>query len=197
MKINTLLAKFLVYCCLCLCCVACADLANKPSSGVKLAPAKLNDASEFLNFAETFSNLPLDAQKKALVTANQSLALNPNDLTSRMKLVMIYGLPSSNLLDSPKAQNLLQQLLQENILSNAELAFAHVMFDYLVASNKVGKNNHDDQKRAELLQQKNEALQLKLEAAQQKIDELKNIEKSIGEREGIAKENLPKKQLEK
>lgn len=193
MKIKDLLLTF----CLCIFCVSCVNSTQKSSSGVKLAPAKLNDATEFLNFAETFSNLSLDAQKKALATTNQSLALNPNDLTNRMKLVMIYGLPSSNLLDSVKAQNLLQQLLQENILSNAELAFAHVMFDYLVASNKVGKNNHDDQKRADLLQQKNEALQLKLEAAQQKIDELKNIEKSIGEREGAAKENLPKKQLEK
>ena len=77
------------------------------------------------------------------------------------------------------------------------MVLGEVQFDYLVASNKVGKNNHDDQKRVEMLQQKNEALQLKLEAAQQKIDELKNIEKSIGEREGAAKENLPKKQLEK
>jgi len=179
MKIKALLLTF----CLCIFCAACVNLANKPSSGVKLAPAKINDAGEFLSFSETFSNLPLNEQKQVLAATNQSLALNPNDLTNRMKLVMIYGLPSSNLLDYPKAQNLLQQILQENILANSQLAFAHLMFDYLVASNKVNKNNHDDQKRAELLQQKNEALQIKLEAAQQKLDELKNIEKSMGERD--------------
>jgi hypothetical protein len=184
-KIKALLLSF----CLCMLCTACVNSAQKPSNGVKLIPVKNSDASEFLNFAETFSDLPLEAQKKELAATNQSLTLNPNDLNNRMKLVMIYGLPSSNLADSPKAQNLLQQLLQENILANAQLAFAHVMFDYLVASNKVSKNNHDDQKRVELLQQKNEALQLKLEAAQQKLDELKNIEKSMGKRELTPKNN--------
>ena len=49
--------------------------------------------------------------------------------------------------------------------------------------NKVSKNNHDDQKRIDLLQQKNDALQLKLDTAQQKLDDLKKIEKSMGERE--------------
>jgi vacuolar-type H+-ATPase catalytic subunit A/Vma1 len=179
MKIKALLLVF----CLSIVCAACVNSAQKNGAGVKLNPIKNNDASEFLSFAETFSNLPLDAQKKELAATNQALSLNPNDLNNRMKLVMIYGLPSSNLADLPKAQNLLQQLLQENILANAQLAFAHVMFDYLVANNKANKNNHDDQKRVELLQQKNEALQLKLEAAQQKLDEIKNIEKSMGERE--------------
>ena len=119
----------------------------------------------------------------------------------RMKLVMIYGLPSSSLLDTVKAQNLLQQILQEDILSNSQLAFAHVLFDYLVLTNKGYKNNGDDQKRVDSLQQKNEALQLKLEATQQKLEtsqqkleaseqklnELKKIEKSMGERDSKPK----------
>jgi len=100
-----------------------------------------------------------------------------------MKLVMIYGLPSSNFLETPKAQNLLQQLLQENILANSQLSFAHLLFDYLVMINKEIKNNREDRKHVELLLQKNEALQLKLDAAQQKLEELKNIEKSMGERD--------------
>lgn len=153
------------------------------ASGVKLIPTKNSDASEFLNFAESYANLPIDMQKQELANTNQALALNPNDLLHRMKLVMIYGLPSSSLLDTPKAQNLLQQILQENILVNTQLAYAHVLFDYLIAVNKVNKGNKDDQKRADMLQQKNEVLQQKLESAQQKLDELKNIEKSMGERD--------------
>jgi len=179
MKIRTLLIMFFI----CLFSVACANSAAKQSSGIKVSPAKNNDANEFLNYAETFSNLSPEAQKQELAATNQALALNPNVLSHRMKLIMIYGLPGSNLADTTKAQNLLQQILQEDILFNAQLAFAHLLFDHLVAANKVAKNNRDDQKRIELLQQKNEALQLKLEAAQQKLDELKNIEKSMGERE--------------
>lgn len=168
---------------ICLFSVACVNSAAKQSSGIKVSPAKNNDANEFLHYAETFSNLSPEAQKQELAATNQALALNPNVLSHRMKLIMIYGLPGSNLADTTKAQNLLQQILQEDILFNAQLAFAHLLFDHLVAANKVAKNNRDDQKRIELLQQKNEALQLKLEAAQQKLDELKNIEKSMGERE--------------
>ncbi|MGB7815971.1 MAG: hypothetical protein WBL28_06450 [Methylotenera sp.] len=179
MKIRTLLISLFI----CLISVACVNSATKQGTGIKVNPTKNNDANEFLNYAEAFSNLSPEAQKQELAATHQALALNPNAISHRMKLVMIYGLPTSNLLDTPKAQNLLQQILQEEILSNSQLAFAHLLFDHLVASNKVAKNNRDDQKRVELLQQKNEALQLKLDAAQQKLDELKNIEKSMGERE--------------
>jgi len=179
MNIRTLLITIF----LCLISVACVSPVSKQDTGVKVNPTKNNDANEFLIFAETFSNLSPEAQKQELVETNQALALNPNELLRRMKLVMIYGLPSSSLPDTAKAQNLLQQLLQEDILSNSQLAFAHVLFDYLVATNKVNKTNHDDQKHIELLQQKNDTLQLKLDAAQQKLDDLKKIEKSMGERE--------------
>jgi ATP-dependent Lon protease len=186
MKIYNLLIAL----CLCLSSVACVNPATKQNTGVTFGFAKNNDASEFLNFSEYYSNLSLEAQKDELVTTNKLLTTNPNSLLQRMKLVMIYGLPSSNLFDGPKAQSLLQQLLQENILANTQLAFGHLLFDHLIAINKVNKNNRDDQKRIESILQKNETLQLKLDATQQKLDaaqqkliELKNIEKSMSERE--------------
>lgn len=184
-------------------CVNAPIKANKPittnsqNATVKLNPPKSIDAIEYLEFAETYSNLLPDIQKQTLNDSNQALAINKNDLMHRMKLVMIYGLPSSSLLDTIKAQNLLQQILQEDILTNSQLAFAHVLFDYLVMTNKGAKYNGDDQKRNDGLLQKNEALQLKLdsmqqkldasqqklEASQQKLEELKKIEKSMGERD--------------
>ncbi len=212
MKINYLLLIL----CLSFLISACVSPAAKPNfepkqgNGAKIVSTKTMDASELLSFAESYSNLPQEAQKLELGNTNQTLALNPNDLLNRMKLVMILGLPSSNFADTPKAQGLLQQLLQENILTNAQLAFAHVLFDYLIVVNKGGKN---DQKH-DALQQKNETLQLKLEATQQKLDaaqlklevaqqklgELKNIEKSMGAREAVPKteaapktEPIPKK----
>ena len=170
------------------------DIEPKPSNGVKLAPIEANSASEFLKFAESFADLPTSSQKQVLTSTNQVLLANPNDLLHRMKLVMIYGLPSSSLQDSPKAQNLLQQILQENILLDSQQAFAHVMFDYLVALNKLNKSTHHDNKLLEQLQLKLEATQQKLEASQQKVNELKNIEKSMGEREAAPKNEIaPKK----
>ena len=171
-----------------------ADKVNPP---VKVNPTKIDDATEFLHFAESFSNLPVEMQKKVLIETNQALVINPNDLLQRMNLVMIYGVPTSTLLDTAKAQNLLQQILQEDILANSKLAFANLLFDHLVATNKAAKSNNGDPKRLENLQQKNEALQMKLDAMQQKLDatqqkldaslqkldELRKIEKSMGERD--------------
>ena len=169
----------------------------KQGNGAKIVPTKTLDATELLNFAESYSNLPQEEQKLELGNTNQVLALNPNDLFNRMKLVMMLGLPSSSFADTPKAQGLLQQLLQENILTNSQLAFAHVLFDYLIVVNKGGKSDqkHVDalQLKLEATQQKLDATQLKLEAAQQKLDELKNIEKSMSGRETLPKtEAIPK-----
>lgn len=182
---------------------ACVNPPSKPSAehkqgnGAKIVPTKTTDATELLTFAESYSNLPQEEQKLELANTNQILALNPNDLLNRMKLVMILGLPRSNFADTPKAQGLLQQLLQENILTNSQLAFAHVLFDYLIVVNKGGKSDqkHVDalQLKLEATQQKLDATQLKLEAAQQKLDELKNIEKSMSGRETLPKtEAAPK-----
>jgi hypothetical protein len=174
-----------------------APTTSTQTNPVKVNPIKNIDAIEFLSFAESFSNMPADAQKQALNSTNQALAVNPNDLLHRMKLVMILGLPSSNLLDTPKAQQLLQKILQEDILGNSQLAFANLLFDHLVIANKIVKYSNGDPKKLDGIQQKNEALQLKLEAtqqklemtqqkldtAQQKLDELKKIEKSMSERD--------------
>ena len=199
MKINYLS----IIICLSLFISACVNPALMPNAepkhgnGAKIVPTKTTDATELLDFAESYSNLPQEEQKLELANTNQVLALNPNDLLNRMKLVMILGLPSSNFTDTLKAQGLLQQLLQENILVNSQLAFAHVLFDYLIVVNKGGKNDqkHVDalQLKLEATQQKLDTTQLKLEAAQQKLDELKNIEKSMSGRETLPRaEPVPK-----
>lgn len=200
---------------------ACASTASKPVSKAaeqkpacetkiiqepsnSLFAAKNVEVHDYLAFAEEFANLSPELQKKTLSATNQQLSGNANDLLQRFKLAMIYALPSSTLQDGPKAQNLLLSILQENQLTSAQTAYAHVLFDYVVAMNKANKASRDDEKRIETLlqkhdtmqnklegtqqklvstQQKLEATQLKLEAAQQKIDELKNIEKSMGQRD--------------
>ena len=189
--------------CLSLLISACVNPAAKSNAepkqgnGAKIVPTKTMDATELLNFSEIYSNLPQEEQRLELSNINQVLALNPNDLLNRMKLVMVLGLPSSSFADTPKAQGLLQQLLQENILTNSQLAFAHVLFDYLIVVNKGGKSDqkHVDalQLKLEAMQQKLDATQLKLEAAQQKLDELKNIEKSMSGRETLPKTEVAPK----
>jgi hypothetical protein len=174
--------RFLVVC-LCGLLLACAHASPQAVGGLQIQLREHSDASEFLNFAAQYSSSALAVQKQELMLTNQNLALNPADIVQRMKLVMIYGLPNSQLQDGQKAQNLLQNLLQENILSNTQLSFAHLLFDQVLASNRLNQKLKDEQKRIESLQQKNINLQLNLDAAQQKIQELRNIEKLMGERE--------------
>jgi hypothetical protein len=172
---------------------ACTNTAPV-KNGVTLTPVKQSDASDYLNFADFFANASADLQKKTLVNTNQTLALNANDLLSRMKLVIMYSATTSFMHDAPKAQQLLQQILQENILIDTQLAFANLLFDHLNALNKINKTNRQDDKRVESLQQQNDSLQQKLESAvqkqeatQQKLDELKKIEKVMNERDIKAK----------
>lgn len=159
------------------------------------------EISNYLAFAEEFSNASPEAQKQTLIATNQQLTLNANSLLHRFKLAMIYALPSSTLLDVQKAQPMLLSILRENHLTGAQTAYAHMLFDYVIALNKANKSDHEDEKHIESILQKNENLQSKLDslqqklastqqkldAAQQQIDELKNIEKSMGQREPIQK----------
>ena len=126
---------------------ACTNI-TPIKNGVTLAPVKQSDASDYLNFAEFFANASTDLQKKTLANTNQTLALNANDLLSRMKLVIMYSATGSFMHDAPKAQYLLQQILQENILIETQLAFANLLFDHLTALNKINKTSRQEDKRA-------------------------------------------------
>jgi hypothetical protein len=182
----------------------CETPANDEAAN---ASAKIVDGNDLIAFADQYSGLPLEAQKQVLNNTNQVLSVLPSDLLQRFKLAMIYGLPTSHLQDTPKALLILQTISQEKKISNSQLAFANLLLSYVNAQNKANKNNRDDEKRIDSILQKNENLQNKLDsyqlkldasqqkldiaqqkliAAQQKIDELKNIEKSMGQR-GISK----------
>ncbi|NOS96884.1 MAG: hypothetical protein HOP25_00220 [Methylotenera sp.] len=182
--------------------VACASksVSVNPieiSNVVKLAPAKQERITELLAFSDSFSNLTLEAQKKYFADTSQALVENKNDLTQRIKLAIMYALPSSRLRDVTKAQNLLQDLLQENSLNPQEFAFTSLLYEYSVDNVKQTQKNKDDAKRLELvqqkyessqqryetLQQKNTTLELKNAALEQKLHDLKNIEKSIIDRD--------------
>lgn len=179
--------NLLIVLCLCGFLSSCASASTKSptalQSGLQIKLTESSAVSEFLNFSAQYSSASLDVQKQELMLANQSLALQPEDIVQRMKLVMIYALPNSQLQDSQKAQNLLQNLLQENVLSDTQLSFAHLLFDQVLANSRLNLKIKDEQKRVETLQQRNINLQLNLDAAKQKIIELRNIEKLMGERE--------------
>lgn len=170
--------------------------ATKPNSGtptqVKVkeinyttnpVKPKQDSTVELLIFSESYSNLTVESQKAAFTETNQALAENRNDLTQRIKLAIMLSTPASRVRDINKAQTLLLDLLQENNLSTSESALISLLYEYVMDNSKLTQKNRDDAKKLEATQTKYENLQQKYDALEQKLNDLKNIEKTMNDRD--------------
>lgn len=144
---------------------------------------KQNNVVELLAFIDTYSNLAPEMQKKVFTETNQVLAENKNSLLHRLKLASMLALPSSRLRDNAKAQNLLQDILQENTLHPSDFALVSLLYEYTTDYTKQSQKSRDEIKKLESAQQKYEALELKNKLLEQKLNELKNIEKTMNDRD--------------
>jgi hypothetical protein len=156
--------------------------SGTPSNGIRIFSSSQDRVLELLAFCETYSNLTPEAQKKAFAATSQALATNKNDLMQRTKQAIMLALPSSRLRDTTKAQNLLQDLLQENNLSRSDADLIGLLYEYTVFDNKQLQRVREETKKNELTQQKYETLLQKNEALEQKLNDLKNIERTMNER---------------
>jgi hypothetical protein len=174
---------------------ACANMTNKAAdkeaNATNTLEMKKTETSalqqervnSLLLFIDRFSNDTLDAQRKSFNETNRALIENKSNLTERIKLAIMLSLPSSRLRDTVKAQNLLQELLQGNSLNPTESALTSLFYEYVLDDIKQSQKNKDDLKKLDLTQQKLEALQQKYDALDKKLNDLKNIEKTISDRD--------------
>lgn len=139
--------------------------------------------SELLAFSDSYSSLTLELQKNTFTETNLALLDNKNDVTQRIKLAMILSLPSSRLRDVNKAQILLQDLLRENNLNSSESALVSLLYEYTLENSKLIQKNRDDSKKLEATQTRYESIQQKYDALELKLNELKNIEKTMNDRD--------------
>jgi hypothetical protein len=150
---------------------------------LKTSAFKQNNVVELLAFIDSYSNLTPEMQKKVFTETNQILAENKNNLLSRFKLATMLALPSSRLRDNAKAQNLLQDILQENTLNPSDFALISLLYEYTTDYTKQSQKSREEAKKLESAQQKHEALELKNKVLEQKLNELKNIEKTMNDRD--------------
>lgn len=174
---------------------ACTSMTNKPAEKepnatksldirkAEISASRQDRVSNLLLFIDRFSNDTLDVQKKSFNETNRALIENKSDLTERIKLAIMLSLPSSRVRDTAKAQSLLQDLLQENSLNPTESALTSLFYEYVLDDIKQSQKNRDDLKKLDLSQQKLEALQQKYDALDKKLNDLKNIEKTISDRD--------------
>jgi hypothetical protein len=153
------------------------------SNSLKAIISKQNNAIELLAFIDDYSNLAPETQKKTFAETAQVLAENKNNLLYRIKLASMLALPTSRMRDNAKAQNLLQDILQENVLSPVDFSLVSLLYEYTTDYAKQSQKNREDIKKIEAFQQKYEASELKNKALEQKLNELKNIEKTMNERD--------------
>lgn len=179
----------LLLCSLVLSC-ACSSknlVSNTAGNGrintIKTSAFKQSNVTELLAFIDSYSNLTPEMQRKVFAETNQALAENKTNLLYRLKLASMFALPSSRMRDNTKAQNLLQDILQENTLHPSDSFLISLLYEYTTDYTKQLQKNRDDMKKLESAQQKYEALELKNKLLEQKLIELKNIEKTMNDRD--------------
>jgi len=150
---------------------------------VEMLMSRQDRVTTLLLFIDRYSNEALDAQRKSFNETSRILVESKSNLTERIKLAIMLSLPSSHIRDTAKAQNLLQDLLQDNSLSPTESALTGLLYEYILDDIKQSQRNKDDLKKLDLSQQKLEALQQKYEALDKKLNDLKDIEKTISDRD--------------
>ena len=170
-----------------LACMLLSACAHHPKSG---APAELkqeqhlhssespapvqqiSSSSSLLEFADDFSGLSPEAQKKELATILHKISMNSSDFHQKIQAAIVYSIPGSKLRDPFKAQPLLDELAREKQLSKEESAIVSILRDNSTEITKLNQRIREEQRRADDNQQKAGALQ-------QKLDELKQIERTM------------------
>ncbi|MDO9150761.1 MAG: hypothetical protein Q7U33_05210 [Methylotenera sp.] len=136
-----------------------------------------------IQFYDSYTSLTADDQKSIYADTNEALIENKSDSFQRIKLAMMLSLPSSRMRDINKAQLLLQNILQENNLHSTEYALVNLLYEYTLDSTKQMQKNRDEAKKLETAQTKYDNLQQKYDTLEQKLNDLKNIEKTMNERD--------------
>lgn len=130
---------------------------------------------ELLVYAMRFGNLTLDQQKKIQTQVLQALNRNKKDNFLRLKAAIIYSVPSSRLHDNAKAIALLSELQREKELEEDVTALIDLLRDVVEERQRADDN-------AARLTQKVRDEQRRAEELQAKLDALKNIEKTLIDR---------------
>lgn len=153
------------------------------ANALGISPFKQSHTTTLLAFMNSYSNLTPELQKKVYTETNQMLAENKNHFLSRLKLASMLTLPGSRLRDNAKAQLLLQELLQDNTLETSDHALISLLYEYTADNARQSQKSREDIKKLESMQQKYEAMELKNKSLEQKLNELKNIEKTMSDRD--------------
>jgi hypothetical protein len=152
------------------------------NSGMTLLRAVTTQLTPALLACEEYRVLESDAQKKQYSETLQTLTKNKQDLVHRFKLACMYALPSSYIKDYAKAHIQLQQLREDQTLTEMDKAYINQLYTFNIENLKQLQRLRDESKSLSNLHEKHEALQKKYDETEKKLLRLKNIEKKLNVR---------------
>lgn len=137
---------------------------------------------ELLNFIANYADSMPDEQNALFLENTQALAKDKTDTELRIQHSAMLALPTSIVKDIPRAKSLLESLLASNELNVSETSLAKLLLTYTHESDMQINKINDLSKKNETIKQKNKVLT-------QKLNDLKNIEKTMIERNGQTNNN--------
>lgn len=163
---------------------AAADIVNDDAtplsnSGFKFSPIAHGYTAELLGFIAGYANLNKTQQASTYMEVVQGLAHDKNDTKLKIKQAAILAMPNSSLRDTTLAQQHLDALLADTSLSESNTNLVKLIHVFTLNYNKQQKAARTTAKKTEILKQKNKALS-------QKLNDIKNIEKTMIERNAKA-----------
>lgn len=151
------------------------DVEPAANAGVKFSPIAHARTIELLDFVAIYPDLSAETQKAFFKEVSQALTIHSNDLKLLIQQGAMLALPNSEVRDTSAAQPLLQTLLDSKVLNESDTSLVKLLQTFTLEQNKQQSKARDDAKKYEDLKQKNKALV-------QQLNDLKNIEKTMIER---------------
>lgn len=145
------------------------------NSGFEFSPIAHANTAELLNFISNYTKSSKEKQKSIYMDISQNLVADKGDIKLRVKQAAILALPESNLRNSPIAQQQLQALLIDQALNKSDKNLVNLLYVFTHSLNNESQKLRDSNKKIDALKQRNRALG-------QKLNDLKNIEKTMIER---------------
>lgn len=145
------------------------------NAGIKFSPITHARTIELLDFIAIYPELTPETQRAFYMEVSQELLLHGNDLKLSIQQGAMLALPNSEVRDTTAAQTVLQTLLENKALNESDASLVKLLLTFTLDHNKQLSKVRDEAKKNEELKQKNKSLV-------QKLDDLKNIEKTMIER---------------
>ncbi len=149
--------------------------SNTDTSSIQFSPIAHAATAELLDFIAQYSNLPAIQQEQVYQDNLKTLNTQQNKTKLLTKKAIMLSLPNSKVRNTTHALTLLNALLNSYDLNTSDANLIRLLLMYTQESSDLAFDLDNNTKMNTTLKQKNKALE-------QKLNDLKNIEKTMIER---------------